>query len=137
MAKKKVYLANAKRKTSIAKATLEAEGHGRITINHVPITVIPEPMLREKLAELVQLIGPEEIQDVDIAVTTVGGGRVSQISAARTAIARVVNEYKKNPVLRAHLHEYDRTLLSGDARHAEMKKFGGHGPRARRQKSYR
>jgi ribosomal protein S9 len=136
MAKKKVYLANAKRKTSIAKATLEAEGHGRITINHVPYTIIPEPMLREKLGELVQLIG-SDLDDVDIAVTTVGGGRVSQISAARTAIARVVNEYKKNPVLRAHLHEYDRTLLSGDARHAEMKKFGGHGPRARRQKSYR
>ncbi|MBE0634219.1 30S ribosomal protein S9, partial [Candidatus Bathyarchaeota archaeon] len=33
--------------------------------------------------------------------------------------------------------EYDRTMLAGDARRKEAKKFGGPGARRRKQKSYR
>jgi small subunit ribosomal protein S16e len=35
------------------------------------------------------------------------------------------------------LIQYDRTLLVADPRKCESKKFGGHGARARYQKSYR
>jgi hypothetical protein len=35
------------------------------------------------------------------------------------------------------LASYDRTLLVADSRRCEPKKFGGHGARARFQKSYR
>jgi len=35
------------------------------------------------------------------------------------------------------LAAYDRTLLVADPRRSEPKKFGGPGPRARYQKSYR
>lgn len=35
------------------------------------------------------------------------------------------------------LTQYDRTLLVADPRRCEPKKFGGPGPRARYQKSYR
>ena len=35
------------------------------------------------------------------------------------------------------LLSYDRTLLVADPRRSEPKKFGGPGPRARYQKSYR
>ncbi|MCK4634076.1 30S ribosomal protein S9, partial [Candidatus Bathyarchaeota archaeon] len=33
--------------------------------------------------------------------------------------------------------KYDRTMLAGDPRQKEPKKFGGPGARAKRQKSYR
>ncbi|MHA1372482.1 MAG: 30S ribosomal protein S9 [Promethearchaeota archaeon] len=134
---KKVILATGKRKTSIAKATLKPGGYGRIIINHVPYQNIPELILREKIQELVDLIGFDEIKDLDIYINVKGGGRMSQINAARTAIARGLIEYKKSSYLRTLLHEYDRTLLSGDARRRKTKKFGGRGARARRQKSYR
>ena len=137
MAKKKVFLQTGKRKTSIAKATLKQDGHGRILINHVPYAVIPEALYRENIQEVVDLIGTDNLKDVDIEVNVVGGGRMSQISAARTSIARAFTDYKKNSMLRAKIVNYDRTLLSGDARHTEPKKFGGHSARARKQKSYR
>ena len=137
MAKKKVFQSNGKRKSSIAKATLKQEGHGRILINHAPYTTIPEVMYRENIQEVVDLIGMDNLKEVDIEVNVVGGGRMSQICAARTAIARAFTDFKKNSMLRAKIVNYDRTLLSGDARHTEPKKFGGHSARARKQKSYR
>jgi small subunit ribosomal protein S9 len=137
MSKKKIYLENAKRKTAVAKAALKQDGHGRITINHVPYEIIPEVMYREKLQELVTLIGTENLKDVDVEVNVVGGGRMGQISAARTAIARAFIDFRKNSAIRAKLVGYDRTLLSGDARHTEPKKYGGRSARSKKQKSYR
>ncbi|MHA1682261.1 MAG: 30S ribosomal protein S9 [Promethearchaeota archaeon] len=137
MAKKKVYLANGKRKRSIAKSTLKQDGSGQILINLVPYRILPEIILREKIDEIVHVIGKDIMNKIDISVNIRGGGKMSQINAARTAIARAVVDYKRSSRLRARLHEYDRTLLSGDARHNEPKKFGGKGARARRQKSYR
>ncbi|MBD3185186.1 30S ribosomal protein S9 [Candidatus Bathyarchaeota archaeon] len=134
---KKVYLANGKRKTSIAKAALKQDGSGRIFLNKVPHDVLPEMIHRELINELIYLIGKEIIEKVDIYVTMSGGGKMSQINAARTAIARAVVNYKRSSRLRSKIQDYDRTLLSGDARHNEPKKFGGPGARARKQKSYR
>ena len=134
---KKVYLGNGKRKTSIAKASLKQEGKGRILVNHVPYEILPELLYREQISELVTLIGKDKFEKVDIHVNVKGGGRAGQISATKTAIARVIIGYKKSSRLRAKIHDYDRTLLSGDSRQTEPKKFGGRGARARRQKSYR
>ena len=134
---KKVYLGNGKRKTSIAKASLKQDGKGRILVNHVPYEIIPELLFREQISELVTLIGKDKISNVDINVNVKGGGRASQISATKTAIARVLVNYKKSSRLRAKIHDYDRTLLSGDSRRSEPKKAGAKGARARRQKSYR
>ncbi|MFX0100509.1 MAG: 30S ribosomal protein S9 [Candidatus Hodarchaeota archaeon] len=134
---KKVYLGNGKRKTSIAKAALKQDGKGRILVNHVPYEIIPELLFREQISELVSLIGKDKFSNVDINVNVKGGGRASQISATKTAIARVIVNYKKSSRLRAKIHDYDRTLLSGDSRRSEPKKYGGKGARARRQKSYR
>ena len=39
--------------------------------------------------------------------------------------------------IRDILIQYDRSLLVADPRRSEAKKFGGPGPRARYQKSYR
>ncbi|MHA1794410.1 MAG: 30S ribosomal protein S9 [Promethearchaeota archaeon] len=134
---KKVYLASGKRKTSVARASLKQDGSGRIVVNHVPYELIPEAVLREKIRELIYLIGPEIINNVDIFVNVKGGGKMSQINAVRTAIARAIVLFRKSSRLRAKLHGYDRSLLSGDSRRTEPKKYGGRGARARRQKSYR
>lgn len=47
-----------------------------------------------------------------------------------------MDEQSKNEV-KDLLLTYDRTLLVADPRRPEPKKFGGHGARARTQKSYR
>jgi small subunit ribosomal protein S9 len=39
--------------------------------------------------------------------------------------------------LRKRINDFDKHLLSGDARQKEPKKFGGPGARRRKQKSYR
>ena len=84
---KKVYLGNGKRKTSIAKASLKQDGKGRILVNHVPYEIIPELLFREQISELVTLIGTDKFSNVDINVNVKGGGRASQISATKIAIA--------------------------------------------------
>ena len=47
-----------------------------------------------------------------------------------------VDEVSKKEI-RDILVQYDRSLLVADPRRSEAKKFGGPGPRARYQKSYR
>ena len=73
-----------------------------------------------------------------------GGGQVSQIYAIRQALAKALVAYYAKYYddasaleLRQLFISYDRTLLIADPRRCEPKKFGGHGARARRQKSYR
>ncbi|MGQ0377105.1 MAG: 30S ribosomal protein S9, partial [Nitrososphaerota archaeon] len=39
--------------------------------------------------------------------------------------------------IKKRINEFDRYLISGDARRKEPKKFGGPGARRRKQKSYR
>ena len=62
---------------------------------------------------------------------------MGQAEAARTAIARALVRWTKSSQLRSKFLEFDRTLLTGDPRRKEPKKFGGPGARARFQKSYR
>lgn len=81
---------------------------------------------------------------VDIRLRVSGGGATSQIYAIRQAIAKSLVAYYAKYYdaasaleLRQLFVAYDRTLLIADTRRSEPKKFGGHGARARRQKSYR
>ncbi len=62
---------------------------------------------------------------------------MSRSEAARTAIARALLRWSKSVDLRKKFLTYDRTMLAGDPRRTEPKKFGGPGPRSRKQKSYR
>jgi len=66
-----------------------------------------------------------------------GGGVVSQSEAARMALARALVSWTKSKSLKDAYINYDRSLLAGDPRQKEPKKFGGPGARRRRQKSYR
>lgn len=100
--------------------------------------------LRFKVLEPILLLGRERFAHVDIRIRVRGGGHTSQIYAIRQALAKSLVAYYQKYVdeaskkeIRDSLLMYDRTLLVADPRRCEPKKFGGHGARARFQKSYR
>ena len=133
--KKRSVLAVGKRRTSKARVVV-SEGKGRVRINNVPVHLVEPYMARAKLLEPLMLAG-EYRDKVDIAVKTIGGGFLGQAEAARIGIAQGILKFTKSKRLRTKYLEYDRTMLSGDPRRKEPKKFGGPGARRRKQKSYR
>lgn len=132
----KVLLTSGKRKTAIARATLRA-GKGRIRVNNVPVEILEPETARRKIMEPLLQAGEEIRNQLDISVKVSGGGFMGQAEAARTAIARALIKWTKSKHLQTVYTEYDRTLIAGDPRRKEPKKFGGPGARARDQKSYR
>jgi small subunit ribosomal protein S9 len=79
----------------------------------------------------------DSVNNVDIRVKVHGGGYMSQAEAVRMGIAQGLVRWTRSKRLRNTYLEYDRTMLAGDGRRKEPKKFGGPGARARKQKSYR
>jgi len=132
---KRVLVFSGKRKTATARATVKT-GKGRIRVNNVPVEIFEPKLAREKIMEPLFLAGDERKQ-VDISVSLSGGGFMGQAEAARIAIAKCLLNWTKSARLRRTLIDYDRTMIAGDSRHKEPKKFGGPGARARDQKSYR
>ena len=74
---------------------------------------------------------------VDIRVRVKGGGFMGQADAIRMTIGRALVKWTGSEELERIYKEYDRTILVGDPRRTEPKKFGGRSARARFQKSYR
>lgn len=74
---------------------------------------------------------------LDITVAVAGGGIIGQASAARTAVARGLLAWLKDPELTTMFRHYDRSLIVNDSRRKLPKRPGGRGARKRRQKSYR
>jgi small subunit ribosomal protein S9 len=133
--RKKTQQAVGKRKTSKARVVV-SEGKGRIRVNNTPIHLYEPVMAREKIMEAVMLAG-EAANGVDISAKVHGGGYMSQAEAVRMGIAQGLVKWTRSKRLRSTYQEYDRTMLAGDGRRKESKKFGGPGARARKQKSYR
>jgi len=132
----KVKLTSGKRRTAIARAVTYL-GKGRIWINSRPIEIYEPELMRMKLFEPLLLAGDKIRDTMDIKVKIKGGGIVSQAEAARTAIARALVTFTESEELRQKMRAYDRTMLSGDPRRKEAKKFGRKGARAKYTKSYR
>jgi len=124
-----------KRKSAIARATVKT-GKGRVRINNVPIEIFSNNIVRTKIMEPLILSG-DLWKKLDMEISVRGGGYMGQAEAVRTAIARALTEFSKRSELRRKFLDYDRTMLAGDPRRKEPKKFGGKGARRRRQKSYR
>jgi len=133
---KKVMVLSGKRKTAIARATIRL-GKGRIRINNVPLEVYEPKLARDKILEPLLLTEKKVWSQLDINVSVAGGGFMGQAEAARIAIAKGLLKWTKSTRLRTTLRDYDRTMIAGDPRRSEPKKFGGPGARARDQKSYR
>jgi small subunit ribosomal protein S9 len=135
-APKKVLVISGKRKTAIARAVVRP-GIGRIRINSIPLEIFEPEVARQKIMEPLIMAGDEVWKQLDIDVKVWGGGYMGQAEAARMAIANALLKWTKSTQLRTKFVEYDRTMVVGDPRRKEPKKFGGPGARARDQKSYR
>ena len=133
---KKVLVLSGKRKTAIARVTVRV-GKGRVRINNVPLEIFEPRLARDKILEPLLLTDDKVLEQLDINVKVSGGGFMGQAEAARMAIAKGLLKWTKSTRLRTTLRDYDRTMIAGDPRRSEPKKFGGPGARARDQKSYR
>jgi small subunit ribosomal protein S9 len=133
--KRKPVLTTGKRKTAKARVVV-TEGKGRVRINNVPIQLHEPLMAREMIMEPV-LIAGDVASKVDVDISLQGGGLLGQAEAARMGLAQGLVKYTKSKKLKSTFLEHDRTMLSGDARRKEPKKFGGPSARTRKQKSYR
>ena len=136
MPTKKVIVVSGKRKTATARAVVKA-GVGRILVNRTPLEVLEPEIAREKIMEPFLQAGDEVWKQLDVDLKVSGGGYMGQAEAARMACANALLKWTKSAHLRTVFADYDRTMIAGDARRKEPKKFGGPGARARDQKSYR
>lgn len=136
MPAKKILVISGKRKTAIARAVVRP-GIGRIRINRTPLEIYEPEIAREKIMEPLIQAGDDFWKQLDIDVKVSGGGYMGQAEAVRMAIANALLKWTKSARLRTLFIKYDRTMLAGDPRRKEPKKFGGPGARARDQKSYR
>ena len=136
MPAKKVLVVSGKRKTATARAVAKP-GIGKVRINRIPIEILQPEIAREKIMEPLIQAGDEVWKQLDIDIKVSGGGYTGQAEAARMAIANALLKWTKSAHLRTLFAEYDRTMIAGDSRIKEPKKFGGSGARARDQKSYR
>jgi small subunit ribosomal protein S9 len=132
---KKVIHTSGKRKTAIARGKFRA-GKGRVRINKSPVELYDPELARLKIQEPLTLAG-DLLDKIDIDVRVVGGGVMGQAEAARMVIAKGLVQWTSNMELKEKFNQYDRTMLVGDPRRSEPKKYGGPGARARKQKSYR
>ena len=105
-------------------------------MNDYALDNITPELARMKIQEPL-LVAGERAKNVDVRVTVNGGGVMSQAEAARISIARGLASWTKSSELRKTFQAFDRVMLAGDQRTSEPKKFGGPGPRRRKQKSYR
>jgi len=133
---KKILVISGKRKTATARASIRA-GRGRVRINNVPLEIFEPEIARLKIKEPLLYVDNETLSQIDINIKVSGGGFMGQAEAARMTIARGLLKWTKSKHLQSAFTEYDRTMLAGDPRRKESKKFGGPGARARWQKSYR
>lgn len=136
MPTKKTLVVSGKRKTAFSRAVVRT-GVGRVYINKVPVEIYEPEIAREKMMEPLIQAGDEVWKELDLDVKTSGGGYMGQAEAARMAISNAILKWTKSSHLRSVYSEYDRTMIAGDSRKKEPKKFGGSGARSRDQKSYR
>ena len=133
----KVIQASGKRKTAIARAILKHPAKGQIKINNVPLHLYEPEIARLRIQEVLEIITHPKLEKCDINIKVKGGGIMGQTDAVRIAIAKSINKFIGTKTIEKSFREYDDSLLSGDSRRTEPKKFGGKKARSRRQKSFR
>jgi|SRR3989344_1778034 len=135
MEKKKLTISG-KRKTAIAKATIQS-GRGKILINKIPYENLDffKKLMIDEPVEIAKRV--LENFNFDIFVNVRGGGSESQIEAARLAISRALVEFTKSDSLKRAFIKYDKNLLVADTRRKEAYKPGDSKARRKRQKSFR
>ncbi len=133
----KVIQASGKRKAAIARAVLSHPAKGQIKINNTPLKLYEPEIARLRIQEVLEIVSHPKIDKCDINIRVKGGGIMGQTDAIRMAIAKSINSFIGTKTIEKNFREYDDSLLSGDSRRTEPKKFGGKKARSRRQKSFR
>jgi small subunit ribosomal protein S9 len=136
----KVFLTSGKRRTAVARARFKqvsSSDNAIIRINGVPLDKIEPKFARIKMMEPLILAKDHYSDELNIKIRVHGGGIMSQAEAVRSAIARGIYRHLELNEVKQIFDDYDRTMIAGDIRRTESKKYGGPGPRARYQKSYR
>jgi small subunit ribosomal protein S9 len=133
----KVIQASGKRKSAIARAVLRHPAKGQIKINNVPLHIYEPEIARLRIQEVLEIINHPKLEKCDINIQVKGGGVMGRTDAVRMAIAKSINKFIGTKTIEKTFREYDDSLLSGDSRRTEPKKFGGKKARSRRQKSFR
>jgi len=134
--KNKDIITSGKRKSSKATAKI-SDGTESITLNKISYTRLnnlKRLSIEEPVRITKELLGNFNFK---IEVTMHGGGKESQIEAARLAIARALVKFTKSEALRRAFISYDKALLIADVRRKEAYKPGDSKARSKRQKSYR
>lgn len=131
----KGIVVSGKRKRSVAKARIK-EGSGNILINGSSYKSL-NYLRRLMIEEPIKIAEKQVPVNFDITVKINGGGKESQIEAARLAIARAILAFTKNEQLKRDFLNYDRNMVVADIRRKEARKPGDSKARAKRQKSYR
>lgn len=134
-AREKAKIFVGKRKTATAQV-LVRKGGGQIKINGIPLEILQPEVARMRIIQTL-LIAEEVARQFDFEVRVRGGGYMAQAEAVSIALARALSTLSRKKKIRELFEEFDRALIAGDPRRTEPKKFGGPGPRRRRQKSYR
>jgi len=132
----KIVVISGKRKTAIAKVRIK-EGSGHVLYNGLPYEKL---QMFHKLALLEPVKISEDVLgnfNFDIEIKTLGGGKESQIQAARLGIAKALVKFTNNMSLRKEFMDYDRHLLVADTRRKEAYKPDDSKARAKRQSSKR
>ncbi len=132
---KTIELFPGSRKTARATATIKP-GVGKVRINGVPVEIFTPLIARNRILTPLIFAGPMR-DTVDLLVEVKGGGFMGQAEASAMAITRAIASFTRDGGFKRDITEFDKHLLVGDPRRTEPKKFGGPGPRRRKQKSYR
>lgn len=125
-----------KRKTAIAKATIE-EGNGNFTFNErhfASLSNLQQLEINEPLIIAADILGK---LNFNISLNVKGGGIACQVEAGRLAIAKAIVKFTENNDIRNAFLSYDRNMLIADTRRKEACKPGDSKARASRQTSFR
>ncbi len=124
-----------KKKKAVARAVIR-KGKGIIRVNKTLLQNYYPPYVKEFVEEPIKIAG-SLAKEVNIEIFAHGGGFMGQATAARTAIAKALDEYFGDEKLKKNFLAYDRLLLVDDPRKKESKKPLGTGARKHKQKSKR
>lgn len=132
----KMLVVSGKRKTSVARVKL-LSGNGDIEYNGQNFNNL-------RLFHKLSLLEPVRIFEkvmgdfkFDLKINVRGGGKESQIQAARLGIAKALLKKTDNMDLKKAFLDYDRNILVADIRRKEQRKPGDSKARAMRQSSKR
>lgn len=122
-----------KRKRAIARVYIKSKGEGKITVNGLDWKIyFDSPFDQMYFTSIFDRVA-KMMKGLDIVVNVKGGGKIGQLQAVVTGIARGL--VKMDPELKRNV--FDSAILKEDIRRVEPKKDRRRKARAKFQKSYR